>query len=77
MDSLSFGIPNRFQKSVELTFNYSCSIIFIGHDEREIAVTIPRNAGHVPAKSPVTMARNTHPAHCVAESAPENPPCKE
>gem|GEM_PF-608543 len=59
MDSLYFGIPNRFQKSVELTFNYSCSIIPIGHDQREIAVTIPRNAGHVPAKSPVTMARNT------------------
>jgi len=50
MDSLSFGIPNRFQKSVELTFNYSCSIIFIGHDEREIAVTI--------RETPVTFRRN-------------------
>ena len=27
---------------------------------RETAVTLSRNAGHAPAKSPVTMARNTH-----------------
>ena len=26
---------------------------------RETAVTLSRNAGHAPAKSPVTMARNT------------------
>jgi integrase len=36
----------------------------IGHDEREIAVTLPRNVGHALAKSPVTMARNTQYIFC-------------
>jgi hypothetical protein len=59
MDSRSCGIPARFQKSGEATFNYPYSNPTIGHDEREIAVTLPRNVGHASAKSPVTMARNT------------------
>jgi len=41
MDSLSCGIPARFQKSGEATFNYPYSTPTIGHDEREIAVTLP------------------------------------
>jgi hypothetical protein len=60
MDSLSWGMPARFQKSGETTFNYPYSIPAIGHDNREIAVTLPRNVGHALAKSPVTMPRNTH-----------------
>jgi transposase len=47
-------------KCSEGTFNYSCNIILSGHVQREIAVTLSRNTGHDPAKSPVTMARNTH-----------------
>jgi hypothetical protein len=41
MDSLSCGIPARFQKSGETTFNYPYNIPAIGHDQREIAVTLP------------------------------------
>jgi hypothetical protein len=40
MDSLSCGIPDRFQKSGEATLNYSCNIFLIGHVQREIAVTL-------------------------------------
>jgi len=58
MDSLSWGIPARFQKSAEATFNYPYNIPAIGHDERVIAVTLRRNVGHALAKSPVTMSRN-------------------
>lgn len=53
-------MPARFQKAAKATFNYPYNIPAIGHDEREIAVTLPRNVGHALAKSPVTMARNTH-----------------
>jgi hypothetical protein len=41
MDSLSWGMPARFQKSGEATFNYPYSTPTIGHDNREIAVTLP------------------------------------
>jgi hypothetical protein len=41
MDSLSWGIPARFQKSAEATCNYPYNIPAIGHDNREIAVTLP------------------------------------
>jgi hypothetical protein len=40
MDSLSCGIPDRFQKNGEATFNCSCSIFLSGHVQREIAVTL-------------------------------------
>jgi hypothetical protein len=60
MDSLSWGIPARFQKAAKATFNYPYNIQSIGHDEREIAVTLRRNVGHASAKSPVTITRNTH-----------------
>jgi len=60
MDSLSLGMPARFQKSSEATFNYPHNNHPIGHDGREIAVTMPRYVGHDPAKSPVTMTWNTH-----------------
>ena len=46
----------------EQSLNYSCSIILVGYVQREIAVTLLRNAGHASAKSPVTMARNTQPS---------------
>jgi hypothetical protein len=55
MDSLSLGMPARFQKSGEATFNYPCNNHSIGHVGRGIAVTIWRNVGHDAAKSPVTM----------------------
>ncbi len=42
MDSLSWGMPARFQKKCgEATFNYPYSTPTIGHDSREIAVTLP------------------------------------
>jgi hypothetical protein len=41
MDSLSWGIPARFQKAAKATFNYPYSTPTIGHDQREIAVTLP------------------------------------
>jgi hypothetical protein len=41
MDSLFWGMPARFQKSGETNFNYPYNIYSIGHDHREIAVTIP------------------------------------
>jgi hypothetical protein len=41
MDSLSWGMLARFQKSGEATFNYPCNTPAIGHDNREIAVTLP------------------------------------
>lgn len=59
MDSLSCGIPARFQKAAKATFNYPYNIPASGHDNREIAVTMPRNVGHALAKSPVTITRNT------------------
>jgi len=31
----------RFQKSGKITFNYPYSIPYIGHAQREIAVTMP------------------------------------
>jgi hypothetical protein len=40
MDSLSWGMPARFRKSGEATFNYPYSITTTGHDNREIAVTL-------------------------------------
>jgi hypothetical protein len=41
MDSLCWGMPARFQKSGEATFNYPHSTPAVGHDNREIAVTLP------------------------------------
>jgi hypothetical protein len=42
MDSLSWGMLARFRKkSSEGTFNYPYNILAIGHDNREIAVTLP------------------------------------
>jgi hypothetical protein len=41
MDSLSWGMLARFRKSAETTFNYPYNILAIGHDNREIAVTLP------------------------------------
>jgi len=60
MDSLSLGMPARFQKCGEATFNYPYNNHSIGHDGRGIAVTIRRNVGHDAAESPVTMTWNTH-----------------
>jgi hypothetical protein len=41
MDSLSWGMLARFQKAAQPTFNYPYNIPAIGHDHREIAVTLP------------------------------------
>jgi hypothetical protein len=41
MDRLSWGMPARFQKSGETTFNNPYNIPAFGHDKREIAVTLP------------------------------------
>jgi hypothetical protein len=60
MDSRSLGMPARFQKCGEATFNYPYNNHSIGHDGRGIAVTIRWNVGHDAAESPVTMAWNTH-----------------
>jgi isocitrate dehydrogenase len=60
MDSLSCGMPARFQKSDEITVNNPHSTPAIGHVQREIAVTLRRNVGHALVKSPVTITRNTH-----------------
>jgi hypothetical protein len=59
MDSLSWGMPARFRKSSEVTFNYPYNIHSTGHVQREIAVTLSRNVGHAFVKSQVTLARNT------------------
>jgi isocitrate dehydrogenase len=59
MDSLSCGMPARFQKSDEITVNNPHSTPAIGHVQREIAVTLRRNVGHALVKSPVTITRNT------------------
>jgi hypothetical protein len=40
MDSLSWGMLARFQKSGELTFNYPYNIPSSGHVQREISVTL-------------------------------------
>ena len=57
-------MPARFQKCGEATFNYPYNNHTIGHDGRGIAVTIRRNVGHDPAKSPVTMTWNTQAFIC-------------
>ncbi|HNM20651.1 MULTISPECIES: hypothetical protein [Candidatus Accumulibacter] len=40
MDSLSWDMLARFQKGSEDTLDYPYSIPSIGHDQREIAVTL-------------------------------------
>ena len=50
MDSLSLGMPARFQKCGEATFNYPYNNHSIGHDGRGIAVTIPWNLALVLSK---------------------------
>jgi isocitrate dehydrogenase len=64
MDSLSCGMPARFQKSDEITVNNPHSTPAIGHVQREIAVTLRRNVGHALVKSPVTITRNTQGEWC-------------